>query len=139
MTSGLLFSKLYEKVKNKFGLMIIGIITASVTGLLFAISTNFVVSLILILIGGYAGSMVIASTNTTVQINLPIELRGRVISFFTFCLLGGMAFGSLLVALVVKILGPQGTYLALMIGYAVVSFIILFMNRKLLAQKMNQE
>ena len=138
VTSGLLFSKIFEKTRNKFNLFVIALIISVITGILFSFSTNFVFSLSMKLIGGFVGSLVIALCSTSIQLHVPNELRGRIISFFTFCLLGGMAFGSLLLSQLINPLGPRVTYFVFMSSMSIFITIILFMKKNILIKKMNE-
>ncbi len=52
--------------------------------LLFAVSTNYVLSFALLLAVGASAVLTQSLTNTTIQVNAPNELRGRVMGAYTF-------------------------------------------------------
>lgn len=77
----------------------------------FALSSNFTVSLIALLITGFGGITVIASCNTILQTILEEDKRGRVMSLFTVAFLGMAPFGSFGAGTMAGIVGPRVTLL----------------------------
>jgi MFS family permease len=64
---------------------------------LFALSRNFAVSLVLLMLAGMAMMLAIVSCNTIVQTLVPDEKRGRIMSLYNLALLGSTPLGSLVV------------------------------------------
>ncbi|HBE73086.1 MAG TPA: MFS transporter [candidate division Zixibacteria bacterium] len=62
----------------------------------FALSRSFALSLMLLPLVGWSMVSQTATINTLLQTTVPDELRGRVMSLFTFVFMGMMPFGSLL-------------------------------------------
>jgi MFS family permease len=59
----------------------------------------------LLLITGFCGILFMAGSNSTLQLTVPDELRGRVMSLYTFVFAGVTPFGSLLVGSVAEAFG----------------------------------
>jgi predicted MFS family arabinose efflux permease len=59
----------------------------------------------LLLINGFCGILFMAGSNSTLQLTVPDELRGRVMSLYTFVFAGVTPFGSLLVGSVAEAFG----------------------------------
>lgn len=68
--------------------------TAGLAG--YALSRNFTLTLVFLMITGTGGIWVIASCNTVVQTLVDDGMRGRVMSLFGMAFIGTMPFGSLL-------------------------------------------
>ena len=58
-----------------------------------------------LLIMGFCGILFMAGSNTTLQLTVPDELRGRVMSLYTFVFAGVTPFGSLLVGAIAEKFG----------------------------------
>lgn len=67
-----------------------------VSMILFAFSTNFWFSLIILTISSFGMMVHMAASNTVLQTIVEEDKRGRVMSFYTVAFLGTMPFGSLL-------------------------------------------
>jgi predicted MFS family arabinose efflux permease len=74
--------------------------------LLFSLSRSFVVSLLLLVGVGIAFVAQNALANTLIQLNIPDELRGRVMSLYTLTFQVSMRAGGLQAGLVADSLGP---------------------------------
>ncbi len=74
--------------------------------IVFATSRSFPVSLALLAVIGFAFISQNATSNTLIQAIVPDELRGRVMSVYSFMFFGAMPFGSLLVGALAQALGP---------------------------------
>lgn len=64
--------------------------------LLFALSRNFILSLLILPVLGFSTISMLASTNTLLQSLSPDHLRGRVLGFYTTAFLGVLPIGSFL-------------------------------------------
>ena len=78
---------------------------------LFALSTNFILSLAALVVAGFGAMTLIASCNTVLQTILDEDKRGRVMSFFTMAFMGVAPFGSLGAGSMAGMIGPRNTLL----------------------------
>jgi len=76
----------------------IGAFGAALIG--FATSRSFPVSLGLLVIVGGAATMSMSTTNMLIQLNVPSEFRGRVLSMYTMIAMGMMPLGSMVLGTV---------------------------------------
>ncbi|MDQ2787609.1 MAG: MFS transporter [Chloroflexota bacterium] len=76
----------------------IGAFGAALIG--FATSRSFPVSLGLLVIVGGAATMSMSTTNMLIQLNVPAEFRGRVLSMYTMIAMGMMPLGSMVLGTV---------------------------------------
>lgn len=79
--------------------------------MVFALSSNLILSLGALAIGGFGAMTLIASCNTVLQTILDEDKRGRVMSFFTMAFMGMAPFGSLGAGTMSDIIGPRETLL----------------------------
>jgi MFS family permease len=77
----------------------------------FAVSTNINISFASLVVAGFGGITMIASSNTILQTILDDHMRGRVMSFFAVAFLGMAPFGSFGVGTMAGIVGPRETLL----------------------------
>lgn len=91
------------------------IVTATIlfsTGIItFAISNNFILSLVAMMFAGFGAMTLVASCNTVLQTILDEDKRGRVMSFFTIAFMGVVPFGSLGAGSMAGLIGPRDTLL----------------------------
>jgi MFS family permease len=73
----------------------------------FAASTNFWLSMLLLVIGGFLNLSYAAMAQTLVQLNAPAEMRGRVMGLYATSALGLMAFSGVTVGLLGGMIGVQ--------------------------------
>ena len=78
---------------------------------LFGLSRNLVLSLLVLTIVGGGMMVTMASTNTVLQTIVEERLRGRVMSFYTMAFLGTAPIGSLIAGVVADRVGPTNTIL----------------------------
>lgn len=78
---------------------------------LFSYMLNFTLSLVFIAIAAFGMMAIRTLTNTIIQVNVPNEFRGRVISIYLMVLTGLMPLGSLLVGGISHYIGVQLTVL----------------------------
>jgi len=79
--------------------------------ILFSLSTNFILSLFLLLITGFGMLMQMTSSNTILQTIVDDDKRGRVMSFYTMAFMGTAPFGSLLAGALASKVGAPNTLL----------------------------
>ena len=77
--------------------------------LLFSLSRNLVLSLIVLPVAGGGMMVTMASTNTVLQTIVEERLRGRVMAFYGMAFLGTAPIGSLMAGVLADRLGPTGT------------------------------
>ncbi len=77
----------------------------------FSLSRSFPLSLALLMVVGCAGTMCMSITNTIIQVNIPGELRGRVMSMYTMIAMGSMPLGSMMLGSVATFAGVPETLL----------------------------
>jgi MFS family permease len=59
---------------------------------------------------GFCGMLFMTGANTTVQLSVPDDLRGRVMSLHTLMFAGMTPFGAFLVGSVVEAFGPRAGF-----------------------------
>jgi len=79
--------------------------------ILFSFSTNFILSMFLLLITGFGMMMQMTSSNTILQTIVDDDKRGRVMSFYTMAFMGTAPFGSLLAGALASKVGAPNTIL----------------------------
>jgi MFS family permease len=100
--------------KNAAGLEMFIPWFAAIFGLgliLFSLSTNFILSMFLLLISGFGMLMQMTSSNTILQTIVDDDKRGRVMSFYTMAFMGTAPFGSLLAGSLASKVGAPNTLL----------------------------
>lgn len=125
LVSALFFYKTFTRIKNKYRYLVIAIALVVATQILFSLSTVFVWSLILQFFDGWAVITVITFCNTLLQTTVPTELRGRIASFYSLVLIGGMPFGGLFGSIGVALVGPQLTVGISAILLAITTFVLI--------------
>jgi len=80
-----------------------------VTLILFSFSKNIFLSMLLLLIAGFAMMIQMASSNTIIQTIVEDSKRGRVMSFYTMSFMGTMPIGSLLAGFTASKIGATNT------------------------------
>ncbi len=75
----------------------------------FAVSRNFILSVIFLLVAGFTMMIQIASSNTIIQTIVDEDKRGRVMGLYAMSFLGAMPFGSLLSGSIAAKIGVQNT------------------------------
>ncbi len=109
------------KGKERFAMQ--GEILYVVGMILFALSRNPLLCMVLLFIEGFAMVTFASVVNSLVQTSVPEEMRGRAISLFVFAFGGCMPFGNLLAGWLANRWGVpralllQGASLSLIVGY----------------------
>jgi MFS family permease len=78
--------------------------------MLMASVARFGVAIVLLALIGFFGMLFMTGANTTVQLTVPDELRGRVMSLHTLMFAGMTPFGAFLVGSVVQGFGPRAGF-----------------------------
>jgi MFS family permease len=93
--------------------IVFGAIALGLGTIVLAVSTSFALSLLAMSIAGAGGIAMAVTANTTIQLSVPDELRGRVMSVYTTVFAGSVPAGGLLMG---AIASAWGVPLSLMIG-----------------------
>jgi len=93
-------------IKRKGILLLASYLWVPAVAILYAFSRSFPVSLGLLALAGFGGSVQPAMTNTVVQSLVPDALRGRVMAVYALVFFGSMSLGSLQAGAVAQALGP---------------------------------
>jgi MFS family permease len=74
----------------------------------FALSRSFPLSLAILIIVGGTATMSMSTTNMLIQLGVPTEFRGRIMSMYTMIAMGSMPLGSMILGVIADFLGvPQ--------------------------------
>lgn len=75
----------------------------------FASSRSFPLSLGLLIIVGGAATMSMSTTNMLIQLNVPADFRGRIMSMYTMIAMGMMPLGSMVLGTIANFIGVPET------------------------------
>lgn len=92
-------------IENKTRFMSIAAICFSVALVVFSLSNLFWLSLIVIMAGGWGMVSYLASANSYIQLSVPDELRGRVMSVYSFVFLGTVPIGNAIMGMTADMMG----------------------------------
>ncbi|OGR06516.1 MAG: MFS transporter [Deltaproteobacteria bacterium RIFOXYD12_FULL_50_9] len=113
--SGALVGTVYLASRNSVRglgrLIVLGVVLFAVGISAFAMSTEFPLSVISLVVTGFGGMTFFAACNTVLQTVLEEDKRGRVMSFFTVAFMGVAPFGSFGVGTMAGLIGPRDTLL----------------------------
>lgn len=99
-------------IKNKTRFMSYACLCFSISLFIFSFSKIFVVSLIAIMFGGLGMVSYLATANSYIQVSVPDELRGRVMSVYSFIFLGTVPIGNAIMGIVADKAGTTHTVTA---------------------------
>jgi MFS family permease len=91
----------------------LGAIALGLGSIALALSTSFALSLLAMAVAGAGGIAMAVTANTTIQLAVPDQLRGRVMSVYTTVFAGSVPAGGLLMGAVAS---AWGVPLAIMVG-----------------------
>jgi MFS family permease len=77
--------------------------------ILFGLSNNLWLSMVLLLVTGFGMMQGLTASNTIIQTIVPADRRGRVMSYYTVAFVGMAPFGSLLAGTLANAIGAQHT------------------------------
>jgi MFS family permease len=102
--------------------MVLGLAT-----MLTASVARFDVAVVLLFVMGFCGMLFMTGANTTVQLTVPDDLRGRVMSLHTLMFAGMTPFGAFLVGSVTEAFGPRaGFFITGAGGLVAITAVIVF-------------
>jgi MFS family permease len=115
-----------RNIKRQGTILIASGLIFSLTVILFALSPTFWPGVVLLFLGGIAFTVFGTIIATFIQIAVPNELRGRVMSLYSITLIGFPAFGAMVSGSVAELLGGiSGAPRAVLIGGIVVAVILI--------------
>ncbi|MEJ2695856.1 MAG: MFS transporter [Candidatus Sulfobium sp.] len=115
------------KIRNTLGMMSLAVLCFSSALLAFSVTRIFWVSLVIIMLGGWGMVSYLALANSFIQMNVPDELRGRVMSVYSFVFLGTVPIGNAIMGVVADRIGT--THAVTVGGVICVSAAALFARR----------
>lgn len=114
-------------------LIVIGSLGLPIALSIFALSSNYIVSLVTLIAVGWTMISINATINTVVQTNVPDELRGRVNGVFAFLFIGMAPLGNLQAGLIADHFGAPIAILSGAIICGVISVYLLLRHRHILS------
>jgi MFS family permease len=105
-----------RKIENPLKMMSVAVLCFSTALIAFSLSRIFWVSLMIIMLGGWGMVSYLALANSFIQMSVPDELRGRVMSVYSFVFLGTVPIGN---AIMGALADRIGTTHAVTVGGAI--------------------
>lgn len=99
-------------IKHKTSFMSYSALCFAISLFVFSFSNIFAVSLIAIMFGGWGMVSYLATANSYIQVSVPDELRGRVMSVYSFIFLGTVPIGNSIMGIVADKAGTTHTVTA---------------------------
>jgi MFS family permease len=93
------------RLRNTLKMMSVAVLCFSIALLAFSVSRIFWVSLVIMMLGGWGMVSYLALANSFIQMNVPDELRGRVMSVYSFVFLGTVPIGNAIMGVVADRIG----------------------------------
>lgn len=122
--AGTLFVAIYHDRFSQRKLLIVGSLMFTISLLIFTVTSNFYLALIVLFVSGIGFASQLALINTTIQNNVENHLRGRVMSIFTTCLLGMQPLGNLQLGYLSEVIGSRP---AIAIGASIVLIFAIYL------------
>jgi MFS family permease len=113
--------------------IVAGAVALGLASIVLAVATSFPVSLVAMVVIGAGGIGMAVTANTTIQLSVPDQLRGRVMSVYTTVFAASVPAGGLLMGAVASSLGVASAVLlggVLSLGVGVVSWYSLSRMRR---------
>ncbi len=118
----------FKQVPHQGAVMLLSGVVFSITLILFSISPSFVLGFVLLFIAGVTSTVFSTIIATFIQLSVPNEMRGRVMSLYTVTLIGLPSLGALGIGAFAEWLGGvQGAPRAVLIGAVILVVILLLM------------
>jgi MFS family permease len=116
----------FKRVPKQGAVMLVGGLVFSLALIFFALSPFFILGLALLFIAGFASTVFSTIIATFIQLSVPNELRGRVMSLYTVTLIGLPSLGALgSGALAEWFGGVKGAPHAVLLGAVILGIILL--------------
>ena len=117
----------FKQVPRQGALMLLSGILFSVALVTFSISPSFVLGLVLLFVAGVTSTVFSTIIATFIQLSVPNEMRGRVMSLYTVTLIGLPSLGALGIGAFAEWLGGvEGAPHAVLIGAVILAVILIF-------------
>jgi MFS family permease len=94
-----------RSIENPLQMMSVAVLFFSTALIAFSVSRIFWVSLVIIMLGGWGMVSYLALANSFIQMSVPDELRGRVMSLYSFVFLGTVPIGNAIMGAVADRIG----------------------------------
>lgn len=118
-------SKVYLLIKNKYNLLISLLLLIVISVFLFGMAPTFSLAILFQVISGWSIATFISTIGTLIMTDVPDHLRGRIMSFYSFMLIGGMPLGGLVASLGVATIGARATVSVMSIVLVMTSFFLI--------------
>lgn len=138
MVGAFSFSKLFHSTSDTYRLLLASFLIEITALALFSFSTVFPIALGLLVVGGYAIATIVSTINTLVQMNTPDILRGRMMSYYSFMLVGGMPIGALLGSAGVATIGARLTVFMGALLFGITSFSLIQATKGRFKEKLDR-
>jgi MFS family permease len=127
-------------LKRHGALLILCGLVFSIFIILFALSSSLILGILFLFIAGATATMVGTIIATFIQVEVPNELRGRIISLYTISLIGFPALGAMGSGAAAELLGGiQGAPRAVLIGGIIVGVVTLLVSPFFWKKKINTQ
>ncbi len=123
---GALTVALLGNARRQRNMLITGSLLATVFLVVFSLSRTLWVAYATMAIVSYGFVLCFATSNTLMQLSVPDQLRGRVMSIYTLMFIGTMPFGSLMAGWLARFLGAPTTILACALVSLVTTLVLAF-------------
>jgi MFS family permease len=121
----------FRRLKRQGVIMITSGLTFSLSLVLFALSPSLALGAVLLFIGGVASTVYGAIIATFIQVTVPNQMRGRLMSLYAITLIGLPSLGALGSGSLAQALGGlRGASRAVLIGGAFVGIVLLAVARR---------
>jgi MFS family permease len=118
-----------RKVPHQSALMLANGLLFSTALIAFSLSPSFLLGLVLLFISGITSTVFSTMIATFIQLSVPNEMRGRVMSLYTVTLIGLPSLGAMGSGAVAEWLGGvEGAPHAVLIGAVILGVILLFVT-----------
>jgi MFS family permease len=115
-----------KQMKNQGAAMLVSGMLFSLTLIAFSLSPFFVLGMVLLVIAGITSTVFITVISTFIQLSVPNEMRGRVMSLYTVTLIGLPSLGALGSGALAEWLGGvEGAPHAILLGALVLVVILI--------------
>lgn len=129
-----------KNLKRHGALLILSGLVFSIFIILFAFSSSLLLGILFLFIAGGTATMVGTIIATFIQVEVPNELRGRIISLYTITLIGFPALGAMGSGAAAELLGGiQGAPRAVLIGGIIVGVVTLLVSPFFWKKKINTQ
>lgn len=120
-------------IENKTRFMSVAGLCFSLALFVFSFSKSFWFSLFIIMLGGWGMVSYLASANSFIQLTVPDDLRGRVMSVYSFVFLGTVPIGNYIMGFIADRIGT--THAVTLAGIICIVASLIFARRHLIGDR----